>query len=261
LTRPAGRNAALARQLTAHGVHCVALPALELTPSTNPVPLPQGFDLILFVSGFAAQCYLQALPEPVWPAGVRAAGVGSATRQAIEDSGLVPHSATICPSADTQQDSEALWQTLQATGVRPQRVLIVRGDTGRDWLRAQWRSAGTQVQDFVAYQRRAVVWPTAAVRQLRAAAAHTSCVLLITSADGARAVDDNLRRLGLTDLWGRCRILTLHPRIAACVAQLQHAAGFAPGHPVVTTKPDAHTLSQSLLVLATGNYRLQCCHD
>jgi len=249
LTRPAGRNEALAQQLAAHGVHGVALPALELTPTTGPAPSPQGFDLVVFVSGFAAQCYFQMLSDTVWPDGVLAAGVGPTTQQAIRASGLVPHGATLCPSADTQQDSEALWQTLQTAQVHPKRVLIVRGNTGRDWLRQQWQRTGVDVQDFVAYQRRAALWSAAAGRKLRDAAAHRPCVLLVTSADGARAIDANLRRLELTYLWGQCRILALHPRIADCVEQLRQAAGIAAQRRVAITKPDAPTVLQAMLAL------------
>jgi len=250
LTRPAGRNEALEQHLTTHGVHCVVLPALELTPTTDPAPSPKGFDLVVFVSGFAAQCYFQALPDTGWPDGVLAAGVGPATQQAILDSGLVPRSATLCPAAHTQQDSEALWQTLQTAQVLPQRVLIVRGNTGRNWLHTQWRRAGVQVRDFVAYQRRAAEWSAAAGQQLQETVARGPCILLITSADSARAVDDNLRRLGLIHLWGQCRILAPHPRVAAYVGQLQQAAGVSPGHPIKITKPDTHAMGQSLLALA-----------
>jgi len=249
LTRPAGRNETLAQPLTAGGVHCVVLPALELTPITDPAPPPQDFDLILFVSGFAAQCYLRGLQGAPWPANVLAAGVGPGTLQEIRQSGRVPPRVTICPSANSQQDSEALWQTLQAAQVNPKRVLIVRGDTGRDWLRRQWQDMGADVQDFVAYHRRAALWPAAAAQTLREAAAHKPCVLLVTSADGARAIDANLRRLDLTCLWGQCRILTLHPRIADCVERLRQAAGMAAQGRIAITKPDAPSVLQAMLAL------------
>jgi len=249
LTRPAGRNDVLAQQLNAHGVPCLILPALALTPMTTPAPLPQGFDLIVFVSGFAAQCYFRARCE-AWPVGVLAAGVGSATRQAILACGRVPHRAAICPPPASRQDSEALWQTLQAAGVRPRRVLIVRGDTGRDWLRQQWQAAGVDVQEFVAYRRSAAVWSPGQGRAL-AACAQSPCVLLVTSADSVRAIAQNLQRLQLTRVWGQCRILTVHARIAESVARIiQQALGVAAQHPVTITTPDAHAVLQSLLVLA-----------
>jgi len=248
LTRPAGRNEALAQHLTAHGIHCVVLPALKLTPTKNPVPPPHDFDLVLFVSGFAAQCYLQSLQHTTWPRGVFAAGVGSGTRETIQRTGIVPPDATICPHEDSPQDSEALWQTLQAAQINPRRVLIVRGNTGRDWLRQQWQSTGAQVQEVIAYHREAAVWSDAQGQQLLdATAAPTPCALLITSAGGARAVDKNLRRLGLIRLWETCRVLTLHPRIADCVRQLRQAAGIAVEQPIVMTKPDAQAILQSLL--------------
>jgi len=248
LTRPAGRNDVLAQQLDAHGVPCLTLPALALTPTTTPAPLPQGFDVIVFVSGFAAQCYFRSW-RGVWPAGVLAAGVGSATRQAILACGRVPESAAICPPPASRQDSEALWQTLQTAGVRARRVLIVRGDTGRGWLRQQWQDAGVDVQEFLAYRRCAATWSPAQDRAL-ATCAQSPCVLLVTSVHSARAIAQHLQRLQLTRLWGQCRILTVHARIAECVARIQLALGVAAQHPAAITPPDAHAVLQALLALA-----------
>jgi len=247
LTRPAGRNEDLAQQLTAHGVTCSILPALTLTPTTGAAPLPQDFDLVLFVSRFAVQCYLKCLPALTWPAGVLAAGVGPGTMQSLRS--VVPRRAMIFPGEDTQQDSEALWQTLRAARIKPGRVLIVRGNTGRNWLRQQWCNVGVAVQDFVAYRRSAARWSSAAGPQLCTAVRHAPCVLLVSSAEGAHAIDANLRRLSLTGLWGQCRILTLHPRIAECVGHLQHAAGILPGHQVTITKPDAQAVFAAMLAL------------
>jgi len=245
LTRPAGRNQALAQALRAHGVHCLDLPALSLTPTTKPMPAPQGFDLVFFVSGFAAQCYVRAHPA-AWPAGVLAAGVGQGTLAALRASGVVPSAAALAPGANTAQDSEALWQRLQDAGVRAQRVLMVRGDRGRDWLRTQWRRAGVTVEETVAYHRAPCVWTPAQGQALRAAA--PPCVLLVTSSDSARAIDANLARLGLN--WGRYRVLTLHARIAACVQGLQHAAGIVVHDPICVSKPDTPAVVQALLALA-----------
>jgi len=249
LTRPAGRNAYLAQQLALHGVTSLSLPALVLTPTNHPAPLPQSFDLILFVSGFAVQTWLRSVGNIPWPAGLRVTGVGQGTLHALRGSGVVPENALIFPDPAGLQDSEALWRTLCGKRVHPRRVLIVRGDTGRDWLRQQWQQAGVVVQDFIAYRRRAAVWSVAqGERVAQLASRHSPCVLLVSSTDGARAIDDNVQRLGLTCLWQKAQIVTLHPRIAQCVVQWQGGAGTPP----VVTRPDAQAMLNTLLALARG---------
>jgi len=257
LTRPAGRNQALAQALQAQGVHCLDLPALSLTPTTKPMPAPQGFDLVFFASGFAAQCYLRAYPS-AWPAGVLAAGVGQGTLAAIHASGVVSPQATLAPGADTAQDSEALWQTLQNAGVHAQRVLIVRGDSGRDWLRAQWQGTGAAVEETVAYHRTPCVWTPAQGQALQSAT--PPCVLLVTSSDSAHAIDTNFFRLGFS--WERYRVLTVHARIAACVQDLQQAAGIDAPHQVAVCTPDTPAVVQALLMLARagGVPDYNACH-
>jgi len=247
LTRPRGFNQALVERLRAQQVRYMVLPALELMPTEDPAPLPQDFDLVFFSSRFAVQCYLNALGGAPWPDGVVAAGVGVGTMKSLQ--GIVPDHAMIYPPAHSLTDSEALWQTLQKAKVKPERVLMVRGDVGRDWLRRKWQSNGVDVQQFTAYHRSARIWSAKRERSLAWAATHTSCVLLVSSVDGAHAIDQNLRRLGFVHLWGHFRVLTVHPRITACVEQLMRTAGIHDRPQIVTTRTEEQTLFQSMLAL------------
>ncbi|TGT11506.1 fused uroporphyrinogen-III synthase HemD/membrane protein HemX, partial [Mesorhizobium sp. M3A.F.Ca.ET.174.01.1.1] len=75
---------------------------------------------------------------------------------------------------------------LGETGLEGKRVLIVRGDGGREWLADRLREAGAQVETVAAY-RRLVPEPSIAawarVHQLLAGEAHA---WLLTSSEGVR---------------------------------------------------------------------------
>lgn len=120
-------------------------------------------------------------------------------------------------------DSEALWQLVGHSVQAGQRVLIVRGadaqgrPAGRDWLAAQLRAAGVQVDQVAAYQRSAPQWSAAQVQQARAAAQGGS-VWLLSSSEGVA----HLPALLPGQSWHAARALATHPRIA----QAASAVGF-----------------------------------
>ena len=63
LTRPSGRNEALAARLRAQGWEACVLPALEILPldCLEGLPMPEDYDMVVFVSGNAARLYLDQL--------------------------------------------------------------------------------------------------------------------------------------------------------------------------------------------------------
>ncbi|KAG1436531.1 hypothetical protein G6F57_020623 [Rhizopus arrhizus] len=93
LTRPAGRNEALAGRLTDAGWSACILPALEihaLDVAAADLPRPADFDMVVFVSGNAGKQYLDQLARAdgssVWPAATIAATVGPASAQGLRES-------------------------------------------------------------------------------------------------------------------------------------------------------------------------------
>jgi len=232
LTRPAGRNDALAARLRAQGWDVLDLPALEieaLPADAATLPRPGDHDLVVFVSGTAVRCYLRQLRDVAgmqqWPAGVTAACVGPATAAALRDSSFWHDGAQLLhpgPGAPAY-DSEALWQLMQARGFMPRRVLLVRGTTGRDWLGQTLASQGADVRAHAAYRRVPAQWPATALPILMSCRdegrpAHW----LLTSGEGIQAVHGQIRRTGLESWWRRCRFVVTHPRL------VQHLEAFAP---------------------------------
>lgn len=234
LTRPAGRNEALAGRLQGAGWQPCILPALEIHPVTvasEALPRPSGFDLVVFVSGNAARLYLSQLAQAdgaaAWPAHVAAATVGPASAQALRETGCFGANTTVLHPDDSaaSHDSEALWRVLQAQPRLPARVLVVRGTQGRDWLGDQLEAHGASVTRHAAYQRRPAGWTLDQLGTLRRwAGAGVAATWLVTSGEGADAIGGQLARAHLTDWWQRCRFVVTHPSLAGRVQQSCHGA-------------------------------------
>lgn len=167
LTRPAEDSAALAGALAQDGVHSSCLPLLSIEP------LPLGaeqlelihhfhrYDLIIVVSKPAARLGLSAVPEREAMAAYWFA-VGAGTAQVLIDQGL---NVQFPARGD---DSEALLRlpALLAQLDRPApRVLIMRGEGGREWLAEQLRAKGATVDYLELYQRQLPDYPTHTLRE------------------------------------------------------------------------------------------------
>lgn len=273
LTRPRHRNTDLARRLSRDAATVLSLPALELAPlvsSPTCVPAPDGFDVVVFVSGYASRLYLHLLrsgKSPVtWPAGTLAATVGQASADSLYQSGFIPHTAIIHPEGHSQaQDSEALWELLEKRLPRPKNVLILRGETGREWLGARLELAGAQVTRFSLYRRRPAIWSDAQGHSLaRALQDHSPAICLLTSSESVTAVHVNVQRFGLLESWARCRFLVIHERISARLHSILHESGVR-SHPSITQcapSDDAiYEAIRSLTPSMPSPLGLQSCHD
>jgi uroporphyrinogen-III synthase len=219
--------------LRAAGWQVHAWPALRIEPlavAPQDIPLPDDFDLAVFVSGNAAGRYLeqlQSLGVADWPSSCVAAAVGPATAARLRASGrLGPQCAIVHPAEDApRHDSEALWECLTARGPIPRRVLLVRGTEGRDWLAERLAGDGATVRLHAVYRRVPAVWDADARALLAqwASAAHHPAWLL-TSGEGIDAVRANVAGADAMAWWQACRFIVTHPRL---VDRLGLPPGFA----------------------------------
>ena len=160
VTRPAAQAAGWVQRLRTRGIDALALPLIAIAPARDPQALAEAwgrlaaYGLVVFVSPNAAECFLAARPAGcAWPASTLAGATGPGTSQALR-SGGVPEGQVVEPRADAPQfDSEALWSQLSARPWRGVRVLIVRGDGGREWLAETLAAQGAQVDTLAAYSR------------------------------------------------------------------------------------------------------------
>lgn len=222
VTRPLAQAETLVAELRASGADAVALPLIDIAPASDPQLLRQAWQqlpslaLLMFVSANAVQYFMQARPPGAeWPAQLLAGSTGPGTSQALREAG-VPEAALVEPLGEVF-DSEALWARLRTRDWQGRRVLVVRGEAGRDWLAEQLGQAGAGV-DFVAAYQRVLPQLDAQLTALRdAALAQPQQHLWSFSSSQAVA---NLQQLSQGADWSASAAVAPHPRIVAALQRL-----------------------------------------
>lgn len=255
LTRPAGRNETLSAALAVQGFSSLVLPALSLQAqnlSEEQWQDPNDFDLVLFVSSSAVNFYFAALQARgrSWPNNVLLAAVGLATATRLRAQPGVSSQAVLHPeSADSLQDSEALWTVMEPRLTQIKRVLIVRGHNGREWLGQQLESRGIQVQRLAIYQRSPAQWSVEQGLQIRTSLQTGRLAVLLSSSQSADAVFANVQSLGLMDVWARCAYVVIHPRIEEHLQSLLLQAGITAPPVVKRCTPDDDDIVAALMAV------------
>ncbi|MGB5259193.1 MAG: uroporphyrinogen-III synthase [Gammaproteobacteria bacterium] len=155
VTRPAGQEQGLCDHIEAGGGRAIHLPAIEILPPEDTAPLAaisavlEQFDLAVFISVNAVCHALDfILQRRDWPAGTEIAAVGPASNATLGDYGLsVDHLPRHEYSSEGLLDLEALQH------MRGKRVVIFRGNGGRETLHDTLRARGAQVEYVEVYRR------------------------------------------------------------------------------------------------------------
>ncbi|MFT7723609.1 MAG: uroporphyrinogen-III synthase [Roseateles sp.] len=249
VTRPRAQCADWLARLAALGVPAAALPLIEILPARDAAPVRAAWaglaaaELAVFVSPNAvAQFFAHAPAGAAWPARTLAACVGPGSAQALAAHG-VPPAQIVQPAADAAGlDSEHLWERLAPRRAwRGARVLLLRGDGGREWLAERLAEAGAQVSAVAVYHRAGPRLGAAEQALLAGALAHPARVAWLFSS--AEAVGHLREPLAGRPPAGQ-RAIATHPRIADAA----RAAGFAP---VVLARPDPQAVAGALKALLT----------
>ncbi|CAD5375820.1 Uroporphyrinogen-III synthase [Pseudomonas sp. OF001] len=222
LTRPAEDCAALAQTLAGHGVfgHCLPLLEIEALPET-PEQRAVFLDLdrycaVLAVSKPAARLGLALLdrywPQP--PMRQRWFAVGAATGALLDAYGL---DACWPEAGDDSEALLALPALHEALAVPDPRLLILRGEGGRDWLGERLREQGVAVDYLCLYRRRLPAHPAGALAG--AVREHALNGLVVSSGEGLA----NLQVLAGADWPALARLPLFVP--SPRVATLARAAG------------------------------------
>jgi uroporphyrinogen-III synthase len=221
LTRPADESAALSDLLAEQGIFSSSLPLLDIAPIPASDTMRQvmqeldRYSAVIVVSKPAARIALELLdrfcssaPRVQW------FSVGAATAQILADHGL---DVSFPAQGD---DSEALLELAllrEAIAGPDPRVLILRGEGGRELLAERLRERGASVEYLELYRRELPHYlPAALPRQIEAERLNG---LVVSSGQGF----EHLHQLA-ADAWPRLARLPLFvpsPR----VAELARAAG------------------------------------
>jgi uroporphyrinogen-III synthase len=224
VTRPAAQAEAWVAELRAVGLDAVALPLIGIAPPQDLAAVHRawqqlpGLALVMFVSTNAVEQFFAARPEGcAWPAHLPAASTGPGTTAALRTAGVA---CVQEPAADAPQfDSEALWARMGNRSWAGCKVLVVRGEQGRDWLAQQLQAAGAQVAFVSGYRRLPPVLDAAGLALLRAALAEPAAHCWLFSSSEAVG---HLQRLVPAASWRTSHALASHPRIV----QAARGAGF-----------------------------------
>ncbi|EXI88427.1 MAG: Uroporphyrinogen-III synthase [Candidatus Accumulibacter regalis] len=157
VTRPRAQAPRLAAWIAEHGGEPLLFPLLEITPVDDPEQLRlaiaalDGYSLAIFISPNAVE---HSVPEILaarqWPAGLQAVAIGQGSLSLLLAYGIRN------PLAPLERfDSESLLElpALQSPAVAGQRVVIFRGNGGREFLADSLRERGAQVDYVSCYQR------------------------------------------------------------------------------------------------------------
>jgi len=155
VTRPAGQAAHFATALTEAGAIPVLYPVLEIRDIEDPAPLLDAairldsFDLAVFVSPNAIEKALNLiLSRRAWPEGLRVAALGKSSERE-----LARHGIRDVISPPLRFDSEALLELPELSGVNGWRVIVFRGDGGRELLGDTLKKRGASVEYVSCYRR------------------------------------------------------------------------------------------------------------
>jgi len=177
VTRPSGQACQLIEVLTRtiefSGVakrsfpEILSLPLLTIVPKTDEAladqiaSMLQDADLAIFVSPNAIECVMRLLErdwqdfsKSIIPIGV----MGGSSKLALQNHGIGAEenpTPIVMPQDNEQWDSEGLWQELQSLGWTWQnkKVVIFKGEGGRDWLADTLSKAGAHVEAKSTYTR------------------------------------------------------------------------------------------------------------
>jgi uroporphyrinogen-III synthase len=155
VTRPAHQAANLARLITEAGGEPILFPVLEiLDPSDQTALLAtisrlETFDLAIFISPNAVNKAMNlVLARRTWPAGLAIAAIGKGSRRELlrygMDNVLVP---------ENRFDSEGLLCHPSLQEMQGRRVVIFRGEGGRELLGDTLKARGASLEYAECYRR------------------------------------------------------------------------------------------------------------
>lgn len=154
VTRPAAQAEAFCAALEERGAKVLRFPAMEIQPlsfSEQRLCALPDYALVIFISVNAVQNGLPRLIDPKaghWPSTVYRVAIGQRTAEELALWGFPAH---IVPPSGF--DSEALLSDPSLQQIVDRRILIVRGEGGRELLGNTLRERGARVEYAEVYRR------------------------------------------------------------------------------------------------------------
>lgn len=247
VTRPTHQSQNLCKRIENTGGVPIQFPVLEILDPVDSAPLLDlidqldSFDLAIFISPNAVHKVLNLLkPRQEWPKNVQIAAIGAKSARALEQFGL-----TVDIRPGRRFDSEALLESDKLQNMSHRRVIIFRGDGGREVLGDTLRNRGAEVMYANAYRREkpSIDNGTLLYHWSRGEVG----VILVTSVEGLHNLFDMVGKLG--QIWLRKTPLVLgSTRIANAAQELGHQLP-----PIIAADPSDEAMFEALCHWAQRN--------
>lgn len=244
VTRPAGQADELVRLIESAGGRALRFPAVEIAEPADTAALKAilrglpSFDWAIFISPNAVNKTFNLLKaQGEWPRNVRVAGIGKGSATALKHFGIAN---PLVPSG--RFDSEGLLASPPLQDIHGKRIVIFRGDGGREALGDTLAARGAEVTYAECYRR---IKPRAdAGPLLRAWARGELHVVTLTSVQSLHNLFDVLGKLGQQWLL-KTPTVVVSERIADACRELRFKA------PVIV----AENASDAAVVAAISSWR------
>ena len=219
VTRPAHQAHHLAELIRLQGGKAILFPVLEILDASDLGPLYalidrlDEFDLAIFISPNAVNKAMNLIKSRrELPASLKIAAIGRGSTKELKHFGVAD---IITPAA--RFDSENLLALPQLQEVSGKRIIIFRGDGGREVLGDNLMARGASIEYAECYRRSR---PNAdAAQLLRYWARDELNAVTVTSADGLHNLFDMVGKLGRQWL-KKTPLFAPHERIALVASEL-----------------------------------------
>lgn len=219
VTRPERQAATLASLIEAAGGRALRVPVIEITPLrsaalTAVLARIDSFDMAVFISRNAVEQGLACLRDSGkgLQGHIAVAAIGAGTQRALENAGM---REVIAPAGTA--DSEALLAEPEMSAVTGKRVVIFRGEGGRETLAEGLRARGALVEYAECYRRSLPpIDSQALIGKWSRGEVHA---LTISSGEGLANLASSLGAAG-PNLLSAVPVFVPHPRVAAQAREL-----------------------------------------
>jgi uroporphyrinogen-III synthase len=214
VTRPAGQAEALCAAIVSKGFTAHCLPMLQVLPLSNLAPRQQqqvrdldSYQHVIFVSANAVRYGMGCIEShwPQLPADLHWFAVGEGTARLLLPFGVEAH------TPGSAMSSEGLLALPQLQQVQGARVLIVKGEGGRQTLAEELGRRGARVDELACYRRAA---PELASGELAAKLAQWEIDLVMISSGEGLCNMLALLTPAETTKFSRITLLVPSPRVA-----------------------------------------------
>ncbi|MDH5544828.1 MAG: uroporphyrinogen-III synthase [Gammaproteobacteria bacterium] len=196
VTRPEHQASAMRALIEIVGGKSILFPVLEIVDPDDLGPIQDTirqldkFDIAIFISPNAAEKALNLVRKTrQWPKTLSVAAVGKGSARTLKNLGILPD---IFPS--TKFNSEALLEMPQMQDVAGKKIVIFRGEGGRELLAETLKSRGAEVIYAECYKRGKPKGDVSAL--MRAWARGGIDIITVTSNEGLSNLYDMVGQLG-----------------------------------------------------------------